>query len=119
MSLPKNCPTCGSDDPKRWDHANSIDPGGCANPWHESWCVITERADGPDLADLVRLVHYLSEREITYRLEADPSGATLRWHPADPTMIPYVFGGRTYTRPEGVVFVGPDGNVYDANREAL
>lgn len=122
MSLPKNCPTCGSDDPKRWDHANSIDPGGCANPWHEAWHVITERADGPNLDDIVRLIRYLREHDFAVRFDYSRMRPTLSvtWELYE--------GGTTLRRRYTVTesdtvgpgrFVGPDGTVYDNERNPL
>lgn len=78
--------------------------------------VITERTTGPDLDDLVRLVRYLREHKIAYRFSDTlthnaivgfdtPIGDRLAIIENDSVM--------------GVTYVGPDGTVYDANREAL
>jgi hypothetical protein len=77
--------------------------------------VITERADGPDLDDLVRLIRYLREHDIrvaVYNGDDDP--VRLGWS------APHGFFHVVEDSPldEGY-FVGPDGAVYDANREAL
>lgn len=80
---------------------------------------ITERADGPDLHDLVHLIEYLREHAIPHMAltvarmtvqirtgsNGDPVPDAHRWVEGEP-------------HPEAH-FVGPDGTVYDANREAL
>ena len=80
--------------------------------------VITERADGPDLDDLVRLIRYCRDNDITFRpsgeqgnvmsvrVGAYPNGAWV-WHFVENVPLPEAY------------FVGPDGTVYDCNGEAL
>lgn len=122
MSLPKNCPSCGSDDPKRWDHQNVPHLCGCNHEWHELWHEITERSSGPDLHDLVRLIEYLREHDIGGVWGTSISG-NRDW-------MSVRFRVPNSGRPRGQIaveegkpteahFVGPDGTVYDANREAL
>jgi hypothetical protein len=84
--------------------------------------VITERADGPDLDDLVRLIRYCREHDIrlspgaTSMLAGMGTGQMiLRLYSPTVSSIVVVEG---QPLPEGH-FVGPDGTVYDANREAL
>jgi hypothetical protein len=122
--LPKNCPDCGSDDPKRWDHENVGDGTiGCRNPWHEAWHQITEWADGPDLDDLVRLIRYCREHGVTLS-----SGQTSLLASEMERPCPVIL--RLYGRTESTVivegeplpeahFVGPDGTVYDNERNPL
>ena len=81
--------------------------------------VITERADGPDLDDLVRLIRYLREHEIPHMaLTVARMTVQIRVNPGEGAPIPdehrWVEG-----EPVLATFVGPDGVVYDANREAL
>lgn len=87
--------------------------------------VITERADGPDLDDLVRLIRYLREHGIVHRtdtighpLDPDHHGhLTVRWWSVAPVNVAHcaIEDNTAYV----AHFVGPDGTVYDANREAL
>lgn len=97
--------------------------------------VITERADGPDLDDLVRLIRYLREHEVQYRvLDAvtyrerdrpdeyrhDPLSVLLYEPGVD--YHPRLRSLWTITENKPLAeahFVDPDGTVYDANREAL
>lgn len=86
---------------------------------------ITARADGPDLHDLVRLIEYLREHvgHVNVGQPQETYDVYCSWTPRP---LP---GGNNDRRPESVmeghphrkggVFVGPDGTVYDANREAL
>lgn len=87
---------------------------------------ITAHPDGPDLDDLVRLVRYLREHKITYDHAGTGGGGSwgyalaVRWYPERDSIPvgyapPKVTEGATAT----FAFVGPDGVVYDANREAL
>ena len=86
--------------------------------------VITARADGPDLDDLVAVLRYLREHGNRRTTNPSPSGIRsgadhalmeVRWtHPT----------GGFWTIREGdpedeAFYVGPDGAVYDANGEAL
>lgn len=85
--------------------------------------VITDRADGPDLDDLVRLIRYCREHGVTLS-----SGQTMLLASEMERPCPVIL--RLYGRTESTVivegdplpeahFVGPDGTVYDCNREAL
>jgi hypothetical protein len=84
--------------------------------------VITERAEGPDLDDLVRLIRYLRDHDFAVRFDYSRMRPTL-----SVTWELYADGNtlqRRYTVTESDRvglgrFVGPDGTVYDANREAL
>lgn len=92
--------------------------------------VITERAEGPDLDDLVRLIRYLREHGIQHRtdtighpLDPDHHGhLTVRWWSVDETAFSPVNVAHCAIESNAAYsghFVGPDGTVYDANREAL
>lgn len=87
--------------------------------------VITERADGPDLDDLVRLIRYLRGHRVQHSLRDahtwedddlfDPARLTVAFGKAaitDGAPLPDLYGLVAY-------FVGPDGTVYDCNGEAL
>ena len=82
--------------------------------------VITERADGPDLDDLVRLIRYLREHdlpvEIGYPALAQNLAVAHRatWKDRDHHWL-FTEGVQN----KGAYFVGPDGTVYDCNGEAL
>ncbi len=87
--------------------------------------VITERADGPDLDDLVRLIRYLREHRVEHNIRDAHT-----WEDGDyfdPARLTVVFGICAITdgmplpdlRGLTAYFVGPDGTVYDCNGEAL
>lgn len=102
----------------RWVEPVTVPP---VNDFH----VITERADGPDLDDLVRLIRYLRQHDIDHV----HIGSVMRVEWSHPNPIDDgTYKGRM-ARNAGVAeegepepesyFVGPDGTVYDANGEAL
>lgn len=82
--------------------------------------VITERADGPDLDDLVRLIRYLRHQglpvEIGYPALAENLAVAHRatWKGRDHHWL-FTEGVPN----KGAAFIGPDGTVYDCNGEAL
>lgn len=82
---------------------------------------ITARTDGPDLDDLVRLIRYCREHDIVLTPGATatcngPFRLRLYANPAKPIVTLAVTEGVPLDR---AYFVGPDGTVYDSNREAI
>lgn len=86
---------------------------------------ITEDPDGPDLFDLMRLVEYLRGK-VGHVYIGQPefeNDVRVSWTPKP---LP---GGNNDRRPEsvmegnphrkGAVYVGPDGTLYDGDRNAL
>ena len=80
--------------------------------------IVETGGDAPDLDDLVRLIRYCRDRDITYRPSGEqgnvlsvrvgthPNGAWV-WHFVESVPLPEAH------------YVGPDGTVYDAKGEAL
>ena len=104
------CPSFGEDDPRRRTQCactGVVIEGPC--PLH----VITENATGPDVDDIARLVRYLREHQIRYALDV-----TIITEDAEESAEIWLDITEGHPLPE-VYFVGPDGTVYDANREAL
>jgi hypothetical protein len=85
--------------------------------------LITERADGPDFDDLVRLIRYCREHELCVSVN---DSQPLSWDDKVGQFAVRLYGPQPAIvlwegdpAPRGAHFVGPDGTVYDANREVL
>lgn len=86
---------------------------------------ITENPDGPDLFDLMRLVEYL--RPLIHHVHIGQSvedyDVRVSWTPLPRSGEPNNRRGESVTEGrahhKGAVYVGPDGTVYDADRNAL
>lgn len=92
--------------------------GGDAPAGESALHRITERDDDrPDLDDLVRLIRYLHEHDIPHAVDGGSTKSFMvrtlprRWRPHLVAM--------EGMRLDEARFVGPDGAVYNANREAL
>ena len=106
-------------------------PNGETHSIPTNWCdvipaptdrhVITEREDGPDLDDLVRLIRYCREHDVVLTPGATstllgPLRLRLYSTPANGQMTLLITEGQALAE---AYYVGPDGTVYDCNGEAL
>jgi len=91
---------------------------------------ITERDGGPDLDDLVNVIRYLRENGVQVvtgtmarRIGHESYNRLhLSWYPGDAWMRQFRLNEAIPAEVDeasSAVFVGPDGTVYDENREAL
>lgn len=79
--------------------------------------VVTERADGPDLDDLVRLIRYCREHDIPHAVDGGSTKSFMvRTLPSH--WRPHLVAMEGLSLDEAH-FIGPDGTVYDCNGEAL